>query len=48
MLPFHLVIITRVKSVFRRSLSSELHQRSIHNRLTEDESKRYRASMWLS
>ncbi|MDP4550377.1 hypothetical protein [Guptibacillus hwajinpoensis] len=48
MLPFHLLIITRVKSVFRRSLSSELHQHSIHNRLAEDESKRYRASMWLS
>ena len=48
MLPFHLVIITRVKRVFDRSLSSELHQRSIHLRMAEVEVKRNRASMWLS
>ncbi|MYL62974.1 hypothetical protein GLW07_06335 [Bacillus hwajinpoensis] len=48
MLPFHLMIITKMKSVFDRSLSSELHQRSIHERMSEAESKRDRASMWLS
>ncbi|WP_226656742.1 hypothetical protein [Pseudalkalibacillus hwajinpoensis] len=48
MLPFHLLIITKMKSVFDRSLSSELHQRTIHQRMSEAKSKRDRASMWLS
>ncbi|WLR60648.1 hypothetical protein [Guptibacillus hwajinpoensis] len=48
MLPFHLLIITKVKGAFHRSLSSELHQRSIHQLMSEAEMKRNRASMWLS
>lgn len=49
MVPFHLLIITQVKRAFKPSLSSELHQRSIKQQISDNEIKASRAaSVWMS
>ncbi|WP_270179378.1 hypothetical protein [Alkalihalobacillus sp. CinArs1] len=48
MVPFHLLIITRVKNFIEPSLSSELHKRDIQRQVTENEMKASRTgSIWL-
>ncbi|MCA0986142.1 hypothetical protein [Guptibacillus algicola] len=48
MVPFHLLIITRVKNLFEPSLSSECHQRDIKQQLSENKMKACRTgSMWM-
>ncbi|WP_377888384.1 hypothetical protein [Alkalihalobacillus sp. R86527] len=48
MVPFHLLIITRVKSLFEPTLSSECHHRNIKKQLSENKMKaNLSGSMWF-